>query len=389
MGTGEPRAVTSLPGVPAELGGGRITPPVAAAFVPGRELARAFYHDVLSGPIGALPHAAALLGQGSEVLGFDTARSTDHSWGPRAQIFVEAAAVADLRARLDAALPATFHGWPVRYYRWQTSRSEHHVEVTTLAEWLLTHLGRDPRPTMPLSGWLSTPQQLLLEVTSGLVFHDDTGEVTSLREMLRWYPHDLWLWLMAAQWARLAEQESFLGRTAELGDDLGARLIAGRIAHDAVQLCFVQERRYAPYTKWLGSAFTHLTAAAEVGPLLHALLAADANQRAPTATRLYRALAQRHNALGVTLPLPTTSGPYDVAINDAVRPYQALNARRFGLACEDAITDETLRHLAVVGAVDQLTAPTDLLIHFTEWPQRLGTLYQGELDRASGLLERG
>ena len=37
-----------------------------------------------------LRYAAALLGPGSEVLGFDTERSTDHDWGPRLQVFLGA-----------------------------------------------------------------------------------------------------------------------------------------------------------------------------------------------------------------------------------------------------------------------------------------------------------
>ena len=70
-----------------------------ADFIPGLELARAFYHDVLAGIIGAIPHAAAALGEGSEIQGFDTERSTDHAWGPRAQIFVESTAVESVQAR--------------------------------------------------------------------------------------------------------------------------------------------------------------------------------------------------------------------------------------------------------------------------------------------------
>ena len=356
-----------------------------ATFVPGRDLARTFYHEVLRDIVGAIPHAAGLLGEGSDVLGFDTARSTDHAWGPRAQIFVDAAAVPGLRMRLDAELPSVFRGWPVRFYRWQSDRVDHHIEVTTVGEWLQTTLGRDPRSAMPLSAWLSTPRQLLLEVTGGLVFHDDAGELSLVRTLLAWYPHDVWLWVMAAQWSRLANAESFIGRTAELGDDLGARLIAGRIAQDAVHLCFLQERRYAPYEKWLGTAFAQLTAATEVGPAVHDLLtAADVARCKRAAVHLYGALARRHNALGVTLPLPAATGPYEVKVNKALRPYAVLNAGRFAQACAEAIADAALRRLPLVGSVDQLTDPTDLLVHFTDWPRRLSTLYQHDLDREAG-----
>jgi hypothetical protein len=349
-------------------------------FVPGLALARTFYQEVLAGIIGGIPHAAALLGEGSEVLGFDTERSTDHAWGPRAQIFVEAEAADQLRIRIDAGLPDTFRGWPVRYYRWQTRRIEHHVEVISLQAWLRKQFGMDPRPAMATDAWLATPQQLLLEAISGLVFHDDSGELTRIRGMLRWYPDDVWLWMMAAQWGRLGDEESFIGRTAELGDELGSRLLAGDMTRQVVRLCFLQERQYAPYAKWTGTAFSRLKAATDVGPALHDVCAAEGFARREQALiHLSALMAGRHNALGVTGALSTTTGSFEVGINDAVRPYRVLNAGRFAKACLDAITDEALRRMPAVGAIDQLTNPTDLLIHFTDWPQQMRGVYQRHL----------
>ena len=59
---------------------------------------------------------------------------------------------------------------------------------------------------VPLQAWLSTPQQRLLEVTAGAVFHDDEGELTATREALAWYPDELWLWLLACQWRRIDQE---------------------------------------------------------------------------------------------------------------------------------------------------------------------------------------
>ncbi len=348
--------------------------------MPGLELAHAFYRDILAGILGDVPHAAAALGEGSEILGFDTARSTDHSWGLRAQIFVEADAVKSVQARIDVQLPEAYRGWPVRYHRWQTNRVEHHVEIATLHDWLQKQLGCDPRLSMTTSVWLSIPQQLLVEVTAGRVFHDDSGELTKVRDLLAWYPHDLWLWIMASQWHRLQEDESFIGRTAELEDDLGSRLIAARIVDNAVRLCFLQERRYAPYAKWLGTAFARLDAARQVGPLLQAVqVAAGFAEREHRVLNLYKAMAHRHNAIGVTSAPSITTQPFEVGINNAVRPFQVLNADRFVQACLASIGDEQLRDLPLVGSIDQLIHPTDLLIHFTDWPRQLNKIYRRKL----------
>ena len=101
------------------------------AFVPGIELAGAFYREVVGPLLGDVRHSAALIGTGSDVLGFDTARSTDHGWGPRLEVFVDRADVAAAAREIDAGLPDTFRGWPVRY-GWGPVPVQHHVTVTTL-----------------------------------------------------------------------------------------------------------------------------------------------------------------------------------------------------------------------------------------------------------------
>jgi hypothetical protein len=54
-------------------------------------------------------------------------------------------------------------------------------------------------------------------VTSGAVYRDDTGALGTARQTLRWYPDQVWLWMLAAQWRRIAQEEAFVGRTAEVG----------------------------------------------------------------------------------------------------------------------------------------------------------------------------
>ena len=58
----------------------------------GLGLSRRFYEALVAPRINSvfpdLPHAAARIGLGSEVLGFDTASSADHDYGPCVQIFL-------------------------------------------------------------------------------------------------------------------------------------------------------------------------------------------------------------------------------------------------------------------------------------------------------------
>ncbi|MGH3964336.1 MAG: hypothetical protein ACRDRY_13940 [Pseudonocardiaceae bacterium] len=53
----------------------------APSFLPGTQLSGEFYAKVVRPVLDGRSHGAALLGWGSDVLGYDTDRSTDHGWG--------------------------------------------------------------------------------------------------------------------------------------------------------------------------------------------------------------------------------------------------------------------------------------------------------------------
>ena len=316
-------------------------------FVPGRELSRAFYHQVV-GPLVAPPHAAAFLGPGSDVLGFDTPRSTDHGWGPRLTVLVREGQVNEVRQAVEQGLPTEFMGWPTRY-GWDEVRPDHHVRVTTLDTWLHESLGFDPRQARPVD-WLVTPQQVLLELTAGPVFHDELG-LETVRAALQWYPEDVWRWLLACQWRRLDQEEPFVGRAAEVGDPLGSSLVAARLVRDLMRLCFLQERRYAPYSKWLGSAYARLKAAEEV-PLEDVLREYPARQHALVLA--CQAVARRQNELGLSLPQEPAPRPFHS------RPFLMLGSGRFVQALLARVEDPWLRSLPLIGAIDTLSDSTDV-----------------------------
>ncbi|MFE0465174.1 DUF4037 domain-containing protein [Kitasatospora sp. NPDC058965] len=346
------------------------TPP----FLPGLELSRRFYHEAVRPALDeAVPgtvHSAARLGSGSEVLGFDTARSADHEWGPRLQIFLSprdatrhAARIRDL---LSDRLPKTFCGYPTHFastgepgigFMQTTDGPVHHrVDITDPGTWFTAHLGFDPRTDVTLTDWLATPTQLLAEVTAGAVFHDGLGQLAPARANLEWYPHDLWLYLLACQWRRISQEEAFVGRCGEVGDELGSAVVAARLVRDLMRLCLLMNRRYAPYSKWLGSAVARTPQAADLVPVLTAVLSAtDWRTREQHLCRAYGAVADLHNQLRLTDPVDPTTRPYHG------RPFQVLHAERFTAALTARITDPAVRMLPMAGAIDQFVDSTDVL----------------------------
>ncbi|HVG00994.1 MAG TPA: hypothetical protein VND68_14235, partial [Chloroflexia bacterium] len=93
------------------------------AFIPGLQLSEAFYSEavrpLLEAHFPGLDHAAALIGWGSDVLGYDSVISTDHHWGPRLLLFLPEADFegekAEVSEALSAKLPYTFRGYSTNF----------------------------------------------------------------------------------------------------------------------------------------------------------------------------------------------------------------------------------------------------------------------------------
>ena len=140
--------------------------------------------------------------------------------------------------------------------------------------------------------------------TGGAVFHDGTGGLTRARAALSWYPRDLWRYVLSCQWSRIAEEEAFGGRCAEAGDELGSVVVTARLARDLMRLWLLMQRRYPPYSKWLGSAFARSPGGERLGRHLAAALAVDGwTARERELGLAYRIAAEAHNRLGLTGPL--------------------------------------------------------------------------------------
>jgi hypothetical protein len=360
---------------------------VGTPFVSGRELSRRFYAEavrpLLDERFGDLPHAAALLGDGSDVLGYDTPMSTDHGWGPAVTLFLpeaEAGRAPAIRALLADRLPASFLGYPTNYADhpddpgtvvMTAGGTGTRVLTTTVRSFARRQLGWDAVGPLEPADWLSLASQQLLSVTAGPVFHDGPGELTALRNRLAWYPVDVWRYLLAAGWGRLGQEEHLMGRAGYVGDELGSAVIGARLVRDLMALGFLLERRYAPYPKWFGTAFRELSCGPVLEPLLQEVLRARTwPERQDAYAGAAEHLLRRLNELGLAEPAPDRASLF------WGRPFWVVWGDRVAAALADRITDPAVRRLTTrrfIGGVDQWSDSTDLKA--PEWRSVLRRIY--------------
>lgn len=332
--------------------------------------ARGVVEPLLAARFPTLPYAVGRLGSGSDVLGLDDVVSRDHDWGLRLTLLLpddatNVAHAADATARVAAVdtmlerdLPPTWQGHPTRFATTWEPRVRQRVEVSTPGRFALSRLGIDVTRPPSVSDWLTLTGQSVLEVTAGPVWSDtdpSATSITALRRRLSWYPSDVWLHVVAADWARLAQELPFVGRTAQRGDDLGSRVVAARLAQTAMHLGFLLERRWPPYAKWLGTAFAGLSVAGRVEAPLRAALAAD--QWEVRQAALGEALTALHARQG-EVGLPVVGRP---VVPFWERAFLTVDGSVVA-ALVDAVRDEQVRRLPrVVGSLEQWVDAVDVL----------------------------
>ncbi len=298
----------------------------------------------------------------------------DHDWGPRLTVFLREHDLDTRRFELTQLLrqlPLEVGGFSTRYAEFAddpgavhmaagegaSGGRSHRVEVTSVADLLAKSVGVRAVEAVNLPVWLSTPEQTFLELTSGLVLRDGTGELASMRTALSWYPEDIWRYRLAAGWMRIAQLAPFIGRTGEAGDDLGSQVIALALVRDLVRLTLLQERRYAPYPKWRGTAFKQSPIASQLQPHVDlARYATNWKERERGVVGAASLLAARQNALGLSAPVNPEPKPF------FSRPYMVVRAEDIAEALAAAISDPAVRSLTpALGAIDDYVDSTDAL----------------------------
>lgn len=254
-------------------------------FIPSLELSQMLYEEEIVPLVGKnypdLRYAAATFGMCSETLGLDDEVSMDHMWGPRLTLFLSQEDhdryAKDLMATIRESLPTTFKGLPMTWKKPGTDIQDtseealYSIWTTTVSGALRFCGGAEAVPLQPVD-WLKISEQHLLEFTNGMVYRDDTGELTEAREALAYYPDDVLRFLLMCDWNAVGGDWFPIGRIGSRGDALGLRVQVSKIVQSMMRLAFMVSRHYMPYKKWFGMLFKTLPVAATLEPVLLDLL---------------------------------------------------------------------------------------------------------------------
>ncbi|NPV02775.1 MAG: DUF4037 domain-containing protein [Brevinematales bacterium] len=330
-------------------------------FIPGLELCEGFAFDIvkplLDKEFPSIAYSAALIGYGSDVLGYDNPASMDHNWGPRMQIFLAEKDITNYTDKINVFLrqnlPPEFKGFPTnfsqpRYDHTQTMEGKagppinHLIEIVSLNTYIKKYLGKININDIKSADWITLNDQQLLELTSGRVFHDGLGTLLPLRERINFYPRDVWLFRLAQLWKRIWDEEPFVGRCIENEDFSGLKILAARQTETIITICFYIEKHYFPYSKWFGSAFKRLDCYQEIRGLAETALTENEPARIEDALcLLYEKTVELNNRQG---DLPHLGN----RIRDFFgRPYKVIFAETIVAALKESITDPELKNIPI------------------------------------------
>jgi len=337
-------------------------------FIPGLELSHKFYEQVvkkiMKNFFSKIKYSAGLIDYWSDVMWFDTAISRDHQRWPRLSIFLSKRDFEKYAKTIDKTLseklPHEFMGYPTNFsgkvsdgiQRLEKSKNgkiNHLIRIHTIEDFFEEHLDYDIHNKITIKDRLLFPQQRLRVLRSGKIFHDDL-KMKKIIDTFHYYPKDVRFYSMACEWEKISSEEAFVGRCGDLGDEIWSKIIAARITESIMNLCFMMEQEYIPYSKWFWTAFAKLSAAKKFLPIFEQILAAkNRKEREKYLSKAYETLAKKHNELKITQPWRTK------VIEYYGRPYLVIFCHDFAQKLSEKIKNPELKKISLIGSIDQIT----------------------------------
>ena len=217
--------------------------------------------------------AVGLVGEGSECLGYDDEISADHDFEPGFCLWITEEDERRFGFKLERAyarLPKEFMGYE-RQRLSPVGGSRH--GVFTIGEFYRKMIGCDGVPDSD-EKWLAIPSHRLLTATNGIVFRDDLGAFTEIRETLKkGYPESVRRKKLSDSLLTMAQSGQYnYERCVKRGEWGAAFLTLSEFVKSAISVIYLLNNRYEPFYKWAFRGMRELPRLSELEKTLTELL---------------------------------------------------------------------------------------------------------------------
>lgn len=256
---------------------------------PTMEKNRAFYQNYIAPMLKQeFPEyenhiAVGVVGEGSDCFGYDDLISQDHDFGIGVCLWLTEEDAQAIGPQLQAEYQKQLELW----YRTNVTESaflspqELRIRlmirrgVQTTSQFYTGLLGFKLQSTEPLisnASWFYTEEWRFATATNGVVFRDDLGEFSRIRQtLLSHYPDRIFRMRLANALHEFSgAMQANYARCMSRGDLVAANFCKSRSIEAAMDILFLLNHRFAPYYKWKFKAFTELPNSADISNLLTA-----------------------------------------------------------------------------------------------------------------------
>lgn len=189
----------------------------------------------------------ALVGVGSECLGFDDEISEDHDFSSRCQLFLDDSDYKTYKSDLESSLKI----FCKNLESLTSNLKDVNIEIMPISNFYKYYTLFENGPKTE-SEYRKVPMDLLCVATNGKVFLDNLGKFSEIRNrLLNFYPEDIRLKKIAFQLNKMAQSGQYnYSRMIKRGDTVAANIAQGEFVKHYLEFVHLLNKKYIPFYKW-------------------------------------------------------------------------------------------------------------------------------------------
>lgn len=189
----------------------------------------------------------ALVGVGSECLGFDDEISEDHDFSSRCQLFLDDSDYKTYKSDLESSLKIFCKDLEFMV----SNLKDINLEIMPISNFYKYYTLFENGPKTEFE-YRKVPMDLLCVATNGKVFLDNLGKFSEIRNrLLNFYPEDIRLKKIAFQLNKMAQSGQYnYSRMIKRGDTVAANIAQGEFVKHYLEFVHLLNKKYMPFYKW-------------------------------------------------------------------------------------------------------------------------------------------